>query len=195
MRPQTPIITGYPIEWVGSYGGDISRTGTAKMRLNASSGNLEISVNGGAYAVITTPLVSAALANSVLAAPKLVAYQETILFSQFTDGGGASGTLNLSTSIPAGARYAFTLITAITGFTGDTSAVIIIGDGTDTDRYNTGTPSVFTTAAAGVDMGVASGTAWHTAAKTPVVTVTSAADFTAVVAGAATLTLFYYVAS
>ena len=123
---------------------------------------------------------------------KLVSFQQFVTRAQFTDGGATAGTFSLNTSIPAGARFAFTLITSITGFIGDTSAVITVGDGTDVDRYNTGTPSVFTTAAAGVDMGVASGTAWHTAAATPVLTVTSAADFTNVSAGSLLITLFYY---
>jgi hypothetical protein len=127
--------------------------------------------------------------------PKIVKYQQTVLFSQFTDGGGASGTLSLSTTIPAGAVVLRTLYTAITGFTGDTSAVAKLGDGTTADRYMTGTPSVFTTAAQGVDAGAVSGTAWHTAAKTPVLTVTSAADFTAVAAGAMTVTIFWFQAA
>jgi hypothetical protein len=127
--------------------------------------------------------------------PKIVKYQQTITFSQFTDGGAAAGTKDLAVSIPAGAVYLQTLLTGITGFTGDTSAVIIIGDGTDTDRYVTGTPSVFTTAAAGVDAGVPSGTKFHSAAKTPTVTVTSAADFTSVAAGAVTITMFWFQAA
>jgi hypothetical protein len=69
---------------------------------------------------------------------------------------------------------------------------LILGvTGGDTDRYMTGTPSVFTTAAQGVDLGVPSGTAWHTAAAVPTALITSAADFTNVVAGALTLKLFY----
>ena len=85
------------------------------------------------------------------------------------------------------------LSSAITGFAGDTSAVITVGDGTTVDRYNTGTPTVFTTAAAGVGLGVVSGTAFHAAAKTPVVTITSAADWGSVTAGQITLTLLYYI--
>ena len=183
----------------------VAPTGKARLWWDQANSLLKLSVSGGAYAEIPSLLAGSlsaadllsaiaagAIVNSLLGTPKLTAYQETILFSQFTDGGGASGTLNLSTTIPAGARYLATLITAITGFTGGASATIIVGDGTDTDRYNTGTPSVFATAAAGVDMGAPSGTAWHTAAKTPVVTVTEAADFGLITAGAATLTLFYY---
>ena len=125
---------------------------------------------------------------------RLVSYQQTVAFSEFTDGGGAAGTFNLSAVVPAGAVFLRSIIDQITGFTGDTSAVITIGDGTDVDRYNTGTPSVFTTAAEGVDAGAPSGTLWHTAAKTVVLTVTSAADFTAVAAGSVRITLFWYVA-
>lgn len=123
---------------------------------------------------------------------QLVSHQQTVLFSQFTDGGSTVGTLDLATVIPAGAVFARSLITGITGFTGDTSATLTIGDGTDVDRYNTGTPSLFTTASAGVDLGAPSGTLFHSAVKTPKLTVTSATDFTAVVAGQATITLFWY---
>lgn len=122
--------------------------------------------------------------------------QQTISVSSFTDGGGASGTLALNSTIPKGAVVTQTLITDVTGFAGDTSAVVTIGDGTDADRYNTGTPDVFSTAT-DVSAGVPSGTAYHSADKTPTVTVTSNADFTAVKSngsGQMTVTIFYYVA-
>lgn len=119
--------------------------------------------------------------------------KQRVLYTDFTDGGGTSGTKDLNASIPVGSRVQQTLVTNITGFTGDTSATLIVGvTGGDTDRYNTGTPSVFTTAAQGVDMGVPSGTAWHTAAATPTLLVTSATDFTAVSAGALTVEIRYF---
>lgn len=121
----------------------------------------------------------------------LVKVSETILFSAFTDGGAAAGTKALATQIPVGARVLGLHLTALTGFTGDTSAVVIIGDGTDTDRYMTGTPSVFTTAANGMSLGIPSGVPYHDTAKTITVTVTSAADFTAVAAGSMTVEYFY----
>ena len=117
--------------------------------------------------------------------------QQRVLYSQFTDGGSTAGTLNLTETIPAGAKVSATSVDNITGFTGDTSATMLIGESGDTDRYMTGTPSVFTTAEAGVDFGAVSGTAWHSAAKTVLVTVTSAADFTAVTAGAARIRIYY----
>ncbi len=193
------------IEFDAGPSPDIARTGKARLWWDQANGVFKLSVSGGAYAEVPsliagglsaadmlTALASASILNAHLATPKVVAYQQTVLFSQLTDGAGASGTLALSHTIPAGAVYLRTLITAITGWTGGASAVMILGDGTDTDRYNTGTPDLFTTAAQGVDAGAPSGTAWHTTAKTPVLTVTEAADFGLITAGAVTLTLFYY---
>jgi hypothetical protein len=117
--------------------------------------------------------------------------QETVSYSDFTDGGSTAGTYTFTDTIPAGARVMGCEIKAITGFTGDTSAAITIGDGSTADRYNTGTPNVFATAAAGVDAGVVSGTAWNATAITPVLTVTSNADFTSVAAGQVTVRIYY----
>lgn len=143
-------------------------------------------------AVTNAKIADAVVANAKLAVPKVVVYQETFAYGDMTDGGGAAATFDLSHSIPAGADFLKTTIHALTGFTGDTSAVITVGDGTDVDRYNTGTPNVFTTAAAGVAMGAPSGTTFHAAAKTPKVTITSNADWGSVSAGQVTVTLFYY---
>jgi hypothetical protein len=117
---------------------------------------------------------------------------QTVARSQFTDGGAASGTFVLTDGvIPAGATVLFSAIQEIVGFTGNTSAVLTIGDGTDVDRYNTGTPNVFVTAANGVSAGVPSGAQYHTADASVTLTVTSAADFTAVTAGSVTVSLYY----
>lgn len=116
---------------------------------------------------------------------------ETVARSAFTDGGSTSGTYALKTQVPAGAFVVRCFLVDVTGFSGDTSAVITVGDGTDTDRYNTGTPSVFSTVAA-LDLGAVSGTAIHTAAKTVTITVTSGSDFTLVTAGSLTIRLYYY---
>lgn len=129
---------------------------------------------------------------------ELRTYQQTVSVSEFTDGGGASGTLDLGVTIPAGAVYAQSLITEVVGFAGDTSAVIAIGDGTDVDRYSTGTPSVFATSLAGADAGAPSGTNFHSAPKTPRITITGGTDFTAIATegnGQLTITLNWYSAS
>lgn len=114
---------------------------------------------------------------------------ERVLYSDFTDGLATSGTYTLKQGIPVGAVVLKTLVTNVTGFTGDVSAALIVGDGTTTDRYNTGTPSVFTTDTS-VDVGAVSGTAYHDAAKSIILTVTSNSDFTLVTAGALTIKVF-----
>lgn len=126
--------------------------------------------------------------------PQLKSIRQTVSYDEFTDGGAAIGTLDLDESIPVGAVVQQTLIDDVTGFAGDTSATIQVGDGTDVDRYSTGTPSVFTTAAA-IDAGVPSGTKFHSAAKTPKLTITTNADWTSVSAGALTITIFYFEAT
>lgn len=116
-----------------------------------------------------------------------------VLVSDFTDGGSTSGTLVLGEQIPLGAWVQQAILQNVTGFAGDTTATLQIGDGTTVARYNTGTPSIFATANA-VDMGVPSGTKIHVAAATITLTVTSSTDFTLVKTnglGAFTLRIYY----
>lgn len=114
---------------------------------------------------------------------------ETILATQLTDGGAAAGTFQMAGTIPAGAVLVGSKLIVNAGFAGDVSAVLIVGDGSDTDRYNTGTPDIFTTAATGIQTGVPSGNKLITTANRPTLTVTSNADITPVIAGAGSLTL------
>lgn len=116
--------------------------------------------------------------------------EEYVTRAQFTDGGAAIGTYQMKSAIPVGGHVLATTYTQITGFTGDTSAVMTVGDGTDVDRYNTSTPSVYTTAGA-VEAGIPSGVKGHAAAIYPTLTVTSNADFTNVTAGAVKVTVFF----
>lgn len=116
---------------------------------------------------------------------------QRVTYSQFTDGGSTAGTLTLDGTIPAGAYVLRCVVADVTGFTGDTSAALIIGDGSDTDRYCTAsTVNVFATAVA-LDGGAPSGTAVHVLAKTPVLTITSGSDWGLVTAGALTVKIFY----
>lgn len=111
-----------------------------------------------------------------------VIYDVDVLYSDFTDNEDATGEYELPVQLPIGAYAPKVAVRNVTGFTGDTSAALTVGDGTDVDRYNTGTPSVFTTAAV-VAMGAPSGTQDHAAAATVTLTVTSDSDFTSVSAG------------
>lgn len=119
---------------------------------------------------------------------------QSVSYSDFVDGGGVVGTLNLSNSVPDGAVVERCIIHTLTGFTGgaNSTATVQIGDGTDVDRYNTGTPDVYTTNASGVDMGAVSGTAWHDDAKTPVITITVDNDWSTIAAGAFEIAIFYF---
>lgn len=116
--------------------------------------------------------------------------QERVLLSDFADGGAAVGTYQMKSGIPIGAKVIATLVTDVTAFAGDTSAVLVVGDGSDADRYNTGTPSIFA-AANQVVMGAVSGTAEHVAEILPTLTVTSAADFGDVTGGALTIKIVW----
>lgn len=111
------------------------------------------------------------------------AIRQVVSYADFTDGGSVAGTLNLTYGIPVGATVVRTFLQALVGFTGDTSCTLIVGDGSDTDRYMTGTPSIFATASGETDLGAISGTAYHTAAKTVTLTATSGSDWGAVTAG------------
>ena len=116
---------------------------------------------------------------------------ETVAVGDFTDGGGAAGTVALSTALPAGAFVTRAYLLDVTGFTGNTSAVAILGDGTDADRYGSATPTNVFASAAAIDLGAPSGVQIHAAAKTPTLTVTGNSDFGAVTAGQATVRIFY----
>jgi hypothetical protein len=126
-----------------------------------------------------------------IAGVQLYKIKEVIDHAQFTDGTAAVGTYQMKEAIPIGATVLFSAIKNITGFAGDTSAVIIIGDGSDTDRYNTGTPSVFATQLDGVASGVASGVKYHATTIRPTITITTASDWTSVSAGEVTIEIVY----
>lgn len=118
--------------------------------------------------------------------------QEYVQFSDFTDGTGTDGTYTLvNGTLPIGAIVLGIAIIGVTAFSGDTTCTLTVGDGTDVDRYHTGTPSIFATAAA-VDFGVPSGTTSHSAAKSIVLTATAGSDWGAVAStGALTIRVFY----
>lgn len=123
----------------------------------------------------------------------LAMISQTVRVADFTDGGSTIGTIDLTQTIPVGAWVQRVVLVNVTGFAGDTSATLQVGDGTTVARYSTGTPSIFTTAAA-IDMGAVSGTAVHVAAATVRLTVTTAADFTAAVTngtGQLTIRIYY----
>lgn len=129
-------------------------------------------------------------------APSVNVLTETHAASSFTDGGAAVGTKTMTGSIPAGAVLLGSKVLVSAGFAGNVSATLIIGDGSDTDRYMTGTPSVFATAANGIETGVPSGNKLITTANQPVLTVTGSSDFTLILNGGGVMTVsIFYIAT
>jgi len=120
--------------------------------------------------------------------------QERVLYSQFTDGTDQTGSYILTNgTIPAGATVLNCNVFDVTGFAGDTTCTLTVGDNAgspDVDRYNTGTPSIFASATA-VPMGAPSGTAYHSAAVSVKLIATAGTDWGAVTAGALTIRLTY----
>lgn len=142
------------------------------------------------FSALRTALADLSISASQVAVPKISVITQTILVSEFTDGGGASGTKTLTIQIPAGAVFQYSRALVNVACSGDTTAVLTIGDGSDVDRYNTGTPSVFTTGQK--EMGAPSGTRDHAAAQTVTLTLTGGSDFGLVnVLGSITVSLYY----
>lgn len=123
--------------------------------------------------------------------PRLAHIRQRVRGAQFTDGGGAAGTFQLSEQIPVGAEVLATQVRVISAFSGDTTCTLKVGDGSDDDRYNTGTPSIVAAAAAGVAMGVPSGTRYHATAVAPTLTATGGSDWGLVANGELEITIAF----
>lgn len=119
---------------------------------------------------------------------------QRLTLTDFTDGGAAAGTAELNGTIPAGAVYLRSFLYNVEDAATVTTLTVQIGDGddgTDDDRYNTGTPSVAAEATT-VDAGAPSGAVYHATAVTPVVTVTEDDDFTDVTTLGFTVEMTYH---
>ena len=117
---------------------------------------------------------------------------QAVALADFTNGGGAVGTLDLTDTIPAGATYFQGNLLSVVGFAGDVSAALTVGDGTDVDRYNASTVNVFADIAGGVGLGTPSGTLYHATEATVTLTITVDADWDSVTAGGFTIEMFYF---
>ena len=115
---------------------------------------------------------------------------ETLALADFTDSTGVTGTYTMVGDIPIGAEVTRVDLRKITGFAGDTSATIQVGVAGTVARYTTATPSVFATAEM-VDAGAVSGTAIHTAAASPLITITANSDWGSVSAGKVTVAIWF----
>lgn len=116
----------------------------------------------------------------------------TFTYDEMTDS-TTTGTIDFATgAIPAGALILGWKAVASAGFTGDTSAVIQVGVSGDLDRFSAQTTgSVFAAGTVGSLAIAADAADGISAAVTPRVTITTAADFTSVDGGAATVSIYY----
>lgn len=158
----------------------LTRTGTGGL-VHAVSPALTTPNLGTPSAGVLTSCTG--LPSASVLAPQVRVLSETVTAASLTDGGAAIGTKTLAISVPVGAVLLGMRVVVTAGFAGDTSATLKVGDGSDDDRYMTGTPSIFATAANGIAIGAPSGAPDILTANNPVVTVTSNADITAVLAG------------
>jgi hypothetical protein len=182
---------------VGGTPGDNDMPGKIEFRVTPDGGF----ATAVAMTIAENKLVTLAGALTVTGATTVAATQrivscltEVVTAASLVDGLAAVGTKVLTMSIPVGARIVGIDVTVEAGFAGDVSATFKLGDGSDDDRYHTGAPSIFATAADGIAVGIPSGAVNVLVANTPTITVTSAADITPVIAGGGSLTVrIYYV--
>ncbi len=168
--------------------------GTGTIRALPSSGSvyvmgraLELSADGQEIAVQT---FAPFLFDCGVGAPasKLAALVEAVALADMTDGTGTSGYKDLTAKLPIGAYVLGGKAVVATGFAGDTTAAIQVGVSGNVDAFLDGDPSVLTPATV---WGPPDGIHLLTALTTVRVTVTGAADFTSITAGAVTVYIFY----
>jgi hypothetical protein len=110
---------------------------------------------------------------------------QNLVFSAFTDGAGASGYIDITHKMPGNALMLGWKATTTIGFTGDTTATIMVGVPTDTDRFtadvNKSCFDAGTVASAPIAADVLDG--YGTTEHTIRVTVTGASDFGLITAG------------
>ena len=122
---------------------------------------------------------------------------QRVLYSDFTDGASTAGTLNLTKTIPAGSFVIGSKVNVVTGFTGDTTCVLDIGNSSDDDAYSFTTHNIYTAAdnlvevADAVTGGTSASLVPVASATTILLTATSGTDWTLVTAGEMFVEVFY----
>lgn len=117
-------------------------------------------------------------------------------YTDFVDGAGAAGTLNLTKQIPAGSFVIGSKVKVTEGFSGDTTAVLDIGNSSDDDAYSLTTHNVLAAAsnlleAADSQAAGDGGFSLVVADTTVKLTLTGASDFGLITAGKMYVEVFY----
>jgi hypothetical protein len=113
-----------------------------------------------------------------------------VTYADFTDGGSTDGTYNMAKQLPAGAFVVGTKVTVETAFSGDTTAVLSVGNSSDANKYSDNT--TINVASTGVVGDSPEDPLEFIATATTVkLTVTGASDFTLITAGQILVEVFY----
>lgn len=128
-----------------------------------------------------------------LSVPKYGSISQTFYFANFTDNTDATGHVNFTSTLEAGAIPLGWKTLATEGFTGNTSATIMLGIAGDTDSFSADTGQSVYTSGVTVGSSVLAADACNgiNATSTVRVTVTKAVDWGVGSAGQATVTLYY----
>jgi len=106
-------------------------------------------------------------------------------------GAVTSGTATMTHTIPAGAYVVRVAVKVIEGFAGDTTAVAVIGDEDDEDRYVVASFDVKAASPTGKAVGKPSGKKDHPRGKKPKVKVTAGSAFANLTGGTMLVTVYY----
>ena len=132
---------------------------------------------------------------AAMAAVGLGLIEQTIGYAEFTDNTDTTGYKDLAEQLPPGALPIGWRCRVITGFSGDTTAVVQVGVSGDLDQYSADvTQSVLTsgTLVGALAIAADSGDDMNTGV-TIRVTVTGGADFTSINAGSMTVSVWYFI--
>lgn len=118
---------------------------------------------------------------------------ETVTLADFTDGTDATGYADLSNSIPEGSVVLGWQADVKTGFSGDTSAAVQVGESGNVDRFSAVTANSCLTAdvVGSAAPTVSANQGYLAAAVTPRVTITGASDFGNFAAGEMDIKVLY----
>jgi hypothetical protein len=118
--------------------------------------------------------------------------EQSFGFGDMTDNADTTGYIDLDVDLPAQCFVVGVEFDVTAGFTGDTTATAQAGDSSNLDRFTAKNDlNVLAVAKVGSEAPDAAGNAYVAAATTVRVTITGAADFTSITAGAMTARVVY----
>jgi|GEM_PF-5545169 len=118
---------------------------------------------------------------------------QILAIADFTDNGDATGYIDIDTDLPANAIVIGWKAVILTGFTGDTTAIMQVGITGDLNKYS-GITSVSCLTATTVGALGNTDNALAITSQTPRVTVTGGSDFGLITAGSMIVSLYYFLA-